>query len=411
MKSFPYSRHSSYKELRHLVGKFRPLDVYPCVVDENNWSESRSIRALFGDLCYGDRFAHDEEMRLLQAQLRRDAKREAVPNHNMRISEHGSSQLVPEESQWKDSDPEDQKWLEQLRMLKPPMATLSTKMRDVPPMKGALKREASEGDTQDGGLTFREKRSRMELETTTRGIKGREQRTECGGRKVKIELLSDREEEPGVRRELQIERVNGETEDEEGGKEAREGVPRDAVDETHLLVDLRGNYCGSQAPPKQTGTSSFPLDDCPWRNSNEGRSSERRGNENQKPHTSRNQSTRIEVSSGETEGSYLTEEQKCPATTQPSARPTSAYQGEAPPDAANQNQSSTSNTRAPKGVFGIHITGHLPLPLPPDMDENFDLQELREATMSALQISGRSWWNVNLQSTRRKWKYEKEVEL
>ncbi|KAF8416498.1 beta-lactamase-like protein, partial [Tirmania nivea] len=60
--SFPYSRHSSYKELRHLVGKFQPLDVYPCVVDENNWSESRSIRALFGDLCCGDLFAHDKEM-------------------------------------------------------------------------------------------------------------------------------------------------------------------------------------------------------------------------------------------------------------------------------------------------------------------------------------------------------------
>jgi hypothetical protein len=37
--TFPYSRHSSYEELCHLVRIFHPKDVYPCTVDEENWDE------------------------------------------------------------------------------------------------------------------------------------------------------------------------------------------------------------------------------------------------------------------------------------------------------------------------------------------------------------------------------------
>lgn len=39
--TFPYSRHSSYDELCHLVEVFQPMDVYPCTVDEKNWSEGK----------------------------------------------------------------------------------------------------------------------------------------------------------------------------------------------------------------------------------------------------------------------------------------------------------------------------------------------------------------------------------
>lgn len=35
--SFPYSRHSSYHELRDLVKAFRPRDVWPCTVDSGSW--------------------------------------------------------------------------------------------------------------------------------------------------------------------------------------------------------------------------------------------------------------------------------------------------------------------------------------------------------------------------------------
>ncbi len=39
--TFPYSRHSSYAELRDLVQAFKPLDVYPCTVDRLTWHEGK----------------------------------------------------------------------------------------------------------------------------------------------------------------------------------------------------------------------------------------------------------------------------------------------------------------------------------------------------------------------------------
>jgi DNA cross-link repair 1C protein len=41
--TFPYSRHSSYAELCDLVRVFKPKDVYPCTVDEDNWHEGLSL--------------------------------------------------------------------------------------------------------------------------------------------------------------------------------------------------------------------------------------------------------------------------------------------------------------------------------------------------------------------------------
>lgn len=34
---FPYSRHSSYPELCHLVERFRPMDVWPCTYNTKEW--------------------------------------------------------------------------------------------------------------------------------------------------------------------------------------------------------------------------------------------------------------------------------------------------------------------------------------------------------------------------------------
>ncbi|KAI8933852.1 hypothetical protein NX059_009551 [Plenodomus lindquistii] len=59
---FPYSRHSSYTELRGLVATLKPLDVFPCTVDDNRWTPEVSMRRLFGDLCCGDIFRHDAAM-------------------------------------------------------------------------------------------------------------------------------------------------------------------------------------------------------------------------------------------------------------------------------------------------------------------------------------------------------------
>jgi DNA cross-link repair 1C protein len=35
--NFPYSRHSSYPELCHLVSAFKPKDVWPCTVNIAGW--------------------------------------------------------------------------------------------------------------------------------------------------------------------------------------------------------------------------------------------------------------------------------------------------------------------------------------------------------------------------------------
>lgn len=34
---FPYSRHSSYPELKHLVGTLKPRDVWPCTAVPSDW--------------------------------------------------------------------------------------------------------------------------------------------------------------------------------------------------------------------------------------------------------------------------------------------------------------------------------------------------------------------------------------
>jgi hypothetical protein len=59
---FPYSRHSSYAELRNLVAAFNPKDIFPCTVDEDSWTPDMSMEYLFGDLCNNGRFRHDAEM-------------------------------------------------------------------------------------------------------------------------------------------------------------------------------------------------------------------------------------------------------------------------------------------------------------------------------------------------------------
>ena len=44
--TFPYSRHSSYAELCHLVRVFNPKDIYPCTVDVANWDEGMSLLSI-----------------------------------------------------------------------------------------------------------------------------------------------------------------------------------------------------------------------------------------------------------------------------------------------------------------------------------------------------------------------------
>ncbi|KAL4973486.1 hypothetical protein BDW66DRAFT_101778 [Aspergillus desertorum] len=64
---FPYSRHSSYAELCELVNAFKPRDIHPCTVDPLNWDEDVSVENLFGHLCSGNKFVHDQYMRHMTA--------------------------------------------------------------------------------------------------------------------------------------------------------------------------------------------------------------------------------------------------------------------------------------------------------------------------------------------------------
>ena len=65
---FPYSRHSSYTELCHLLSIFKPKDVYPCTVDPETWTEQVSMSYLFGQCCSEQTFFHDQSMRLIVQQ-------------------------------------------------------------------------------------------------------------------------------------------------------------------------------------------------------------------------------------------------------------------------------------------------------------------------------------------------------
>ncbi|QIW97420.1 hypothetical protein AMS68_002938 [Peltaster fructicola] len=72
--TFPYSRHSSYEELRFVIKAFLPHEIYPCTVDEG-WTESDSMERLFSDLYPpGKTFHHDGVVRRLieqRKQIRR----------------------------------------------------------------------------------------------------------------------------------------------------------------------------------------------------------------------------------------------------------------------------------------------------------------------------------------------------
>ncbi|KAG2163344.1 hypothetical protein JADG_003083 [Aureobasidium aubasidani] len=60
--TFPFSRHSSYLELRELVQALRPKDIYPCTVDSSTYTYDVSMEMLFGDVCSANIFHADKEI-------------------------------------------------------------------------------------------------------------------------------------------------------------------------------------------------------------------------------------------------------------------------------------------------------------------------------------------------------------
>jgi hypothetical protein len=58
--TFPYSRHSSYPELCHLVDVLQPRDIWPCTVQPQEWlRKGISIESLFGTYCSAAIFEYD----------------------------------------------------------------------------------------------------------------------------------------------------------------------------------------------------------------------------------------------------------------------------------------------------------------------------------------------------------------
>lgn len=91
---FPFSRHSSYDELRNLISIFRPKDIHACTVDPSLWTEDVSMKQLFGDLCTSQIFHHDSLVRV-EAATFRDQQKFA----NLKRKRQEDSQQVSQQSQ------------------------------------------------------------------------------------------------------------------------------------------------------------------------------------------------------------------------------------------------------------------------------------------------------------------------
>ncbi|KAK2041135.1 artemis protein [Colletotrichum somersetense] len=95
--TFPYSRHSSYRELCDLVRVFRPKDVWPCTVDIPEWLGGNvTIESLFGSHCSGDIFAHDLEMKEIARGradvLQRQASQDLDASHSSTPQSHQAAE-------------------------------------------------------------------------------------------------------------------------------------------------------------------------------------------------------------------------------------------------------------------------------------------------------------------------------
>ncbi|KAK3350041.1 beta-lactamase-like protein [Lasiosphaeria hispida] len=89
--TFPYSRHSSYAELCHLLEALKPRDVWPCTVNPREWFENDiTIEGLFGRYCTGTTFKHDDLMKDYA-----DNVRAGVGNNDSQVTTISTRSSVP----------------------------------------------------------------------------------------------------------------------------------------------------------------------------------------------------------------------------------------------------------------------------------------------------------------------------
>ncbi|KAI0133730.1 hypothetical protein BJ170DRAFT_715874 [Xylariales sp. AK1849] len=105
--SFPYARHSTYPELKHLVQTFRPRDMWPNTVDISYWVERGiTMRSLFGDCCSGSVFEHDLLVQeVAKEQLVDRPQREEEANASGEDSQRTASFLEPSSPLVPSTDP------------------------------------------------------------------------------------------------------------------------------------------------------------------------------------------------------------------------------------------------------------------------------------------------------------------
>ncbi|KAK1759618.1 beta-lactamase-like protein [Echria macrotheca] len=88
--TFPYSRHSSYPELCHLVEIFKPKDIWPCTVDPKEWVEKGiTIEGLFGRHASAKSFQHD----ILMDQMARESG--VGPTNDSQATSMSSASSIP----------------------------------------------------------------------------------------------------------------------------------------------------------------------------------------------------------------------------------------------------------------------------------------------------------------------------
>ncbi|KUI56090.1 hypothetical protein VP1G_03466 [Cytospora mali] len=96
---FPYSRHSSSRELCHLVSVFKPRDIWPCTVDPIRWiRQGITIDGLFGEYCSGATFDHDKHMAKVAEVLKVEEHHESqatTDSHRQSSPIFGHSSPIP----------------------------------------------------------------------------------------------------------------------------------------------------------------------------------------------------------------------------------------------------------------------------------------------------------------------------
>ena len=362
------------------MGKFRPMDVYPCVADET-WSESKSIRVLFGDLCSGSRFFHDEIIMRLQQRM----AGELTQDGNMGSPYQSFSQSIDNESQYENEGTEEMNkyaWYERFGVPKALGLTKVSEAKSPSPTKSALKRRTPGEEAMNAGLLYPNcKRIRPQVEGSgIKGADGGQQRTKVTRAWSGLQEQTSRVEESVVQvspGQVQNERLRKKTRNATTGA-AREGEGEGRGQKQEQVVNGLENI---QRPVDLGGQWAEP-------HCIESR---------EKPSPLARQGEAAEDLLQEGSG----------VNGPPILHPDVEVEMKT---AKKHNELQLASHRlTPSHTRVLEAT--LSTLLDISDGEQSDPEALLEAALSALGLEGKTWWDVELESTRPTWRYRKEVEL